>query len=287
VYTHLTVTDTQTIIERETVEVQIVDTSMVESVVTSFAQVYYSWSEGTEQSAARNEALRNFLTDDLLQLNQSFARDMDSSSTVQDVQIWNIERLDDRNFRALFSVERLIRATVVDYEEDTIWEPTYDGYYWEHVVQREVVRRQEDAVRSYYTVIVHVDDAGNAVITHNPTIHGGFERSGFAPPTQVSDTSIDGDMQREITLFLTEFFTLYPTASESMLSHFVRGDALAVVEMEYEFLELVQLTLTHRGESVAVHVTVRYYDPRTRAQQLSQFELLVQEGDGGWVIVCE
>ena len=166
VYTHLTVTDTHTIIERETVEVQIVDTNHIESFVTSFAQVYYSWSEGTEQSAARSEALRNFLTDDLLQLNQSFARDMDASSTVQDVQIWNVERLDDRNFQVLFSVERLIRAIVVDYEEDTIWEP------WEQVVQREVLRHLDDVVRSYYTVIVHVDDAGNAVITHNPNIQG-------------------------------------------------------------------------------------------------------------------
>jgi len=281
VYTHLTVTDTHTIIERETVEVQIVDTNHIESFVTSFAQVYYSWSEGTEQSAARSEALRNFLTDDLLQLNQSFARDMDASSTVQDVQIWNVERLDDRNFQVLFSVERLIRAIVVDYEEDTIWEP------WEQVVQREVLRHLDDVVRSYYTVIVHVDDAGNAVITHNPTIHGGFERSDFALPAQASDPSIDADTQREITLFLEEFFTLYPTASESMLSHFVRGDALAVVEVEYVFVELVQLTLTHRGESVAVCVTVRYHDPRTRAQQLSQFDLLLQEGDGGWIIVCE
>jgi len=98
-----------------------------------------------------------------------------------------------------------------------------DGYYWEQVVQREVLRHLEDAVRSYYTVIVHVGDAGNAVITHNPTIHGDFERSDFALPVQTSDTSIDGDTQREITL--------YPTASENMLSHFVRGGALAVVEV--------------------------------------------------------
>jgi len=51
-------------------------------------------------------------------------------------------------------------------------------------------------------------------------------------------------------------------------------------------VELARLALTRRGESVAVYVTLRYYDPRTRAQQLSQFDLLLQEGDGGWV-VCE
>ena len=154
------------------------------------------------------------------------------------------------------------------------------------MVQWEVLRHLDDVVRSYCTVIVHVDDSGNAVITHNPTIHGGFERSDFAPPAQASDPSIDGETQREITVFLTEFFTLYPTASESMLSHFVRGDALAVVEVEYEFVELVQPIFVQRGESVAVVVTVRYYDPRTRAQQLSQFDLLLRESDGGW-IVCE
>jgi len=134
-------------------------------------------------------------------------------------------------------------------------------------------------------VIVHVDDGGNAVITHNPTIHGGFERSDFTLPTRTQDTSIDGDTQNEIMQFLTEFFTLYPTASESMIAHFVRGNALEVIEVEYEFLELVNPIFIRCGEQVAIYVTVRYYDPRTRAHQVSQFELLMQEVQGNWMIV--
>ena len=93
------------------------------------------------------------------------------------------------------------------------------------------------------------------------------------------------DTQNEITRFLTEFFTLYPTASEGMLSHFVRDGALDVINVDFEFLELVNPVLIRRGEQVEVYVTVRFYDPRTRAQQLSQFELQLQEFDGNWMIV--
>ena len=289
VYKHFTAIDTHTIIEREIVEVQIVDTNQIESFVTGFAQVYYTWSVGTEQSAARNDALQGFLTDDLLMLNTSFSRDMDSSSTVQDVQIWSIEQLDDHNFRVLFSVRRLIRATTVEYITEAVQERIYDEYgfpaFIEQMIEREETTLTEDVVSSYYMVTVHVDAAGNAVITHNPTIHGGFERSDFTLPTRAHDTSIDMDVQREIMRFLTEFFTLYPTASEGMLSHFVRDGALDVIDAEYEFLELVSPVLIRRGEQVEIYVTVRFYDPRTRAQQLSQFELLLQELDDNWMIV--
>ncbi|MCL2368059.1 MAG: conjugal transfer protein [Oscillospiraceae bacterium] len=289
VYKHFTAVDAHTVIEREIVEVQVQDTSQIESFVRWFARIYYTWPVGTEQSAARSDALRGFLTDDLHMLNATFSRDIGSSSTVRDVQVWRIDSLDDHNFRVLFSVERWLQATTVDYVQEVVQERIYNAYgeptLIDQVVQREVTTSIEDVVLSYYMVIVHVDDAGNAVITHNPTIHGGFERSDFTLPTRVNDTSIDGDMQRDITQFLTEFFTLYPMASESMLAHFVRDNALEVIGVEYEFLELVNPVFIRRGDQMEVYVTVRYYDPRTRAQQLSQFELAVQVVEGNWMIV--
>ena len=289
VYKHFTAIDTHTVIEREIVEVQVVDTNQIESFVAGFARVYYAWTVGTEQSAARSEALQRFLTDDLHMLNSTFSRDIDSSSTVQDVQIWRVEPLDDHNFRVLFSVERLLRSTSVEYFEEVVQERIYgeDGEvrFINQVIEHEVTTSTEDVVTSYYTVIVHVDEAGNAVITHNPTIHGGLARSEFTLPTRTIDTSIDIDTQSEITRFLTEFFTLYPTASEGMLAHFVRDHALEVIDVEYAFLELVNPVFIRRGDQVEVYVTVRFYDPRTRAQQLSQFELLLQEFDTNWMIV--
>ena len=289
VYKHFTAVDTHTIIEREIVEVQTVDTNQIESFVIEFARIYYAWPVGTEQSAARSEALRDFLTDDLHMLNTTLARDVDSSSAIRAVRIWSVESLDDHNFRVLFSVERLLSAATVEYVDEVVQERIYDQYgypmFIEQVIQREVTTSTEGVVTSYYTVIVHMDDDGNAVITHNPTIHGGFERSDFTLPTRTHDTSIDGEIQTEIMQFLTEFFTLYPTASESMIAHFVRGNTLEAIDMEYEFLELVNPIFIRRGEQMEVYVTVRYYDPRTRAHQLSQFELLVQEVQGNWMIV--
>jgi len=223
-------------------------------------------------------------------LNATFTWGMETSSTVQNVQIWSVEAIDDHNFKVLFSVERLIHATTVEYVDEIVPERIYDEHgervYIDQVIQREVTTSTEDVVLSYYTVMVHIDGAGNAVITHNPTIHSGFERSGFALPIRVNDTSIDGDIQHESTQFLTEFFTIYPTASESMLAHFVRDRALEVIEVEYSFLELVNPIFVQHGEQVQAYVTVRYHDPRTGAQQLSQFELVLQEVAGNWMIVA-
>jgi len=288
VFKHFTAVDTHTVIEREIVEVQTIDTNQVESFVTEFARIYYTWPVGTEQSAMRSEALQRFLTDDLHTLNASLSRDIDSSSTVRAVRIWQVESLDDYNFRVLYSAERLLSATLVEYVEEVVQERIYNEYgdpmYINQIIQREVATSVEDVVTSYYTVIVHVDNAGSAVITHNPTIHSDFARSDFTLPTRTMDTSIDGDTQQEITQFLTEFFTLYPTASESMLAHFVRDGVLDVIGVEYEFVELVNPVFVRRGEQVAIYVTVRYDDPRTRAQQLSQFELLVEKASGNWMI---
>jgi len=156
----------------------------------------------------------------------------------------------------------------------------------EQVIEHEISTTAEDVALSYYMVIVHVDASGSAVITHNPTISGGPSRSSYTLPIKAADTSIDSDTRDEIMWFLTEFFTLYPTASESMLSHFLRDGALGVIEVEYEFLELVNPVLIRRGDQVGAYVSVRYFDPRTRAQQLSQFELTLERFDGRWMIVA-
>ena len=289
VYKHFTAIDTHTIREIERVEVQVVDTSPIESFVRSFARVYYAWPAGTEQSTIRNEALRRYLTDDLHMLNATFSRDMGTSSTVRDVQIWGVEPLDDHNFRVLFSVERFIRSVSVEYVEEVVREEALDAegeiIFIERVVEHEISTATEDVALSYYTVIVHVDVDGGAVITHNPTISGGPGRSSHTLPIRTNDTAIDSDTRDEIMWFLTEFFTLYPTASESMLAHFVRDGALGVIEVEYDFLELVNPSFVRRGDHVGVYVTVRYSDPRTRAQQLSQFELMLQRFDDRWMIV--
>ena len=289
VYKHFTAIDTHTIREIERVEVQVIDTSPIESFVRSFAWVYYSWPEGTEQSTIRNEALRRYLTDDLHMLNTTFSRDMGTSSTVRNVQIWGVELLDDHNFRVLFSVERFVRSVVVEYVEEVVREEVLDEdgeiILIERVVEHEISTTTEDVVLSYYTVIVHVDANGGAVITHNPTISGGPGRSSHTPPIRTSDASMDSDTRDEIMWFLTEFFTLYPTASESMLAHFVRDGALDVIEVEYDFLELVNPIFVRRGDQVGVYVSVRYFDPRTRAQQLSQFELVLERFDDRWMIV--
>ena len=57
----------------------------------------------------RNENLTNYLTENLQQLNADMIRsDIPTASTVRDIQIWNVSKIDNSSFDVLFSVEQQI-----------------------------------------------------------------------------------------------------------------------------------------------------------------------------------
>ena len=53
---------------------------------------------------------------------------------------------------------------------------------------------------------------------------------------------------------------------------------------EYVFSELVNPIFTQDGEQVKVSVSVKYLDQRTKATQISQFDLTLEK-DSNWKIV--
>ena len=87
-----------------------------------------------------------------------------------------------------------------------------------------------------------------------------------------------------MTEFLETFFKLYPTATEKELAYYVSGNALFPVNCDYAFSELVNPILTKDGEQVKVSVSVKYLDQRTKATQISQFDLTLEK-DSNWKIV--
>lgn len=82
-------------------------------------------------------------------------------------------------------------------------------------------------VQSAYEVFVYVDDAGNLVITKNPTITSIPVKSGYTPKAVENNGAVDSVTTEEIGSFLTTFFTLYPTATEKELSYYVNSGMLA------------------------------------------------------------
>lgn len=132
---------------------------------------------------------------------------------------------------------------------------------------------------------VYVDDAGNLVLTKNPTITRIPQKSGYTPKAVESDGTMDSVATGEINSFLTTFFTLYPTATEKELSYYVNDDVLKAVGKNYKFSELVDPIYNRDGEQIRAVFAVKYLDDATKMMQVSQYDLMLEKTDGNWKIV--
>jgi hypothetical protein len=97
IYKNFTAIDRHTVHEKEVIETKIVDTNRVESFVAAFATDYYTWQQDQAAIDRRNEQLKNYLTEELQQLNLEMVRsDIPTSATVQRVQIWSVTPSEDK-----------------------------------------------------------------------------------------------------------------------------------------------------------------------------------------------
>lgn len=259
VYKDFTAVDTHTVHETTVVQEEVTDTNAIESFVTNFAKVYYSWEQSAASIEQRTENLKYYLTDELLTLNVDTVRsDVPVSSKVEDVQIWSVEEIGDKVYKIVYSVSQ----NVINGEESSV-------------------------ITSVYEVSVYVDDAGDMVIIQSPTITGKPQKSGYVPETAKPDGTVSAEETTEITEFLTTFFTLYPTATEQELSYYVSGGALPVIGNDsYVFAGLVNPVFTKNGDAVTANVAVQYLDQRTGMTQVSQFTLHLRQVEGNWKISC-
>nr|WP_302664722.1 conjugal transfer protein [uncultured Agathobaculum sp.] len=257
VYKDFTAVDTHTVHETTVVQEEVTDTNAIESFVTNFAKVYYSWEQSAASIEQRTENLKYYLTDELLALNADTVRsDVPVSSKVEDVQIWSVEEIGDKVYKIVYSVSQ----NVINGEESSV-------------------------VTSVYEVSVYVDDAGDMVIIQSPTITGKPQKSGYVPETAEPDGTVSAEETTEITEFLTTFFTLYPAATEQELSYYVSGEALSVIANEsYVFAGLVNPVFTRSGDTVTANVAVQYLDQRTGMTQISQFILYLTKEEN-WKII--
>ena len=105
VYKDFTAVDTHTVHETTVVQEEVTDTNAIESFVTNFAKVYYSWEQSAASIEQRTENLKYYLTDELLTLNVDTVRsDVPVSSKVEDVQIWSVEEIGDKVYKIVFLV---------------------------------------------------------------------------------------------------------------------------------------------------------------------------------------
>lgn len=259
VYKDFTAVDTHTVHETTVVQEEVTDTNAIESFVTNFAKVYYSWEQSADSIGQRTENLTYYLTDELQALNADTVRsDVPVSSKVDDVQIWSVEKSEENVYKVVFTVSQ----NVVKGEESS-------------------------GITSVYEVSVYVDNTGDMVIIQSPTITGKPAKSDYSPKAAEPDGTVSAEETTEITEFLTTFFTLYPAATGQELSYYVSGDVLPVIANDsYVFAGLVNPVFTKSGDTVTANVAAQYLDQRTGMTQVSQFTLHLRQVEGNWKISC-
>lgn len=259
VYKDFTAVDTHTVHETTVVQEEVTDTNAIESFVTNFAKVYYSWEQSADSIERRTENLKYYLTDELQALTADTVRsDVPTASTVQDVQIWSVEEIEDKVYKIVYSVSQ----NVINGEESSV-------------------------ITSVYEVSMYVDDTGDMVIIQSPTITGKPQKSGYVPKAAEPNGTVSAQESTEITEFLTTFFTLYPAATEQELSYYVSDGVLPVIGNEsYVFAGLMNPVFSKSGDTVTADVAVQYLDQRTGMTQVSQFTLHLRQVEGNWKISC-
>lgn len=256
IYKNFTAIDQHTTHEKEVIEMKVVDTNRIESFVKSFTSEYFSWQKSQEAIDNRNENLKEYLTEELQQLNAEMVRaDIPTSSVVRTIQIWSVAPSGDNDYEVVFSVDQQIT----------------EG-------------ENKTNITSTYNVLIHVDKAGNMVVTKNPTMDSQPKKSKYQPKQIESDGTVDAMQSVEVTSFLETFFKLYPTANEKELAYYVSNDALPVIQKNYVFAELVNPIYTMKDNKVTTVMTVKYLDQETKMTQFSQYELILEKAEN-WKIV--
>lgn len=256
VYKNFTAIDKHTVHEKEMIQLRLNDTNGIENFVKNFCKAYYTWDNSKETLEKRTAVINEYLTEELQVLNADTIRtDIPTSSSVSDVLIWSVEQSGNDEYEVLYEV-----------------------------IQNIKVGDQTRSVRSSYMVTVHVDTKGNMIIVQNPTLAPMMETSDYEPKAIENDSQVDADTVSDAAAFLETFFKLYPTATDKELAYYVEEHVMEPVQREYQFAELINPVFTTYGENIKVNVSVKYLDNLTKAEQISQYELLLHK-DTNWKIV--
>jgi hypothetical protein len=256
VYKNFTAINIKTVHETKVIDKEIVDTHKIENFVKNFAKDYYTWEPLQTSIESRNEEIKKYLTEELQALNvDTIRRDIPTSSTVQDVEIWSVKQDEEKQFEVIFTVEQ----TITEGEN-------------------------KKNIQSSYEVVVYVDDSGNMIIIKNPTICSIPAKSSYHPKAKEDNGTMDDATTEEINEFLKTFFKLYPTATEKELSYYVKNNALKPIGKEYVFAELSNPIYTKKGNQIEASVSVKYLDQQTKVMQISQFDLILEK-ENNWVII--
>lgn len=301
IYKNFTAIDIHTIHEKEVIKHDIVDTNGIESYVKEFATLYHSWDNNKDSLDNRQTALSNYLTDDLLSLNEDMIRsDVPNSSKVTDVSIWDLMKISNNEYRVVYKVTQKINGLrPTDITSNTSTDtPAEGGQITEYEMREQEkaeakaaptkeqsVQKQKFTVTASYEIVVYVDNNKNRVIIKNPTIYHAEGKTNYQPKLLESDMTITSSEQEEIITFLETFFKLYPTADKEELAYYVKNEVLKPIycdSLVFEKIDRAVFTKTDKG--IEVNFVVKYLNQTTKVKELCQYDLELEKADN-WSIV--
>ncbi len=163
IYKNFTAIDQHTVHEREFIETSIMDTNAIESFTKNFVKDYYTWKNEKDSIEQRVEKINDYLTEDLQALNIETVRDdIPTSSSVSNIDIWSISPESDNTYAVVYSVDQKI-----------------------------IEDKDSQKIRSTYRFLLHQDNAGNLVITQNPTLWSIPNKSDYEPLQPESNGTVD------------------------------------------------------------------------------------------------
>lgn len=261
VYKNFTAIDQHTVHEKKVIKTKVVDTNLISTYVEDFAQVFYSWKPEKESLEKRNEALQQFLPDDLQQLNQEMIRsDIPTTSTVKKVKIWNVDQLNQNDYSVVFSVVQNIEESKGE-------------------------KKEQKEIDSAFSLKVRTDGYDRLSILSNPIMSSLPRKLVINSNPVQDDMRVDQRTKDEIVEFLNTFFKVYPTAKKTELQYYVDGKDIKEINMNYIFSEIKQINYFTTAEGVNVKVVAVYLDQDTKAALQFTYDFVVKKTEKKWIII--
>lgn len=261
IYKNFTAIDQHTIHEEKVIETKVIDTNFITSYVEEFAQTFYAWNPTKEDLEKRTEELKNYLNEDLQQLNQEMIRsDIPTKSIVEKVKIWKVEQVNKQDYKVLFSVKQRLEEK----REDKV---------------------ENHSANSAYSLLVKTDEMNRIVILSNP-IMAALPKKLEQKKREIlqDDLSINAKEKEEILNFLNTFFKAYPSANKTELLYYCDIPNLEEINKDYVFSDIKSINYFETKEGIKVNVAVTYLDKETKAIMNSVYDLRLKNKDKKWVI---
>lgn len=259
-YKNFTAIDRHTVHEEKIIETQIVDTNFISSFVEKFAETFYSWAPKKEILEKRTSELKNYLSDDLLQLNQEMIRsDIPTASIVKEMKIWKVDQLNQNSYSVVYSIIQEIEES----KEKT---------------------KEKRQVESAFSVKVKTRGNDQLVIVSNPVMASLPKKLDMQSDPMQDDMSIDQETKDEINEFLKTFFKIYPTAKKTELKYYLSSKDIKEINKDYVFSKIKQINYFKANNGVKVKVAAIYLDQNTKAVLPFTYDLVVKKTGEKWLI---